>query len=107
MKNKVLVILMMSFLGMSQFACKSEYEKIRSSGDTALLLKKAFEKKQQVTKEVNEESKKTPKGESKKISLELFLRGSTIYEVAKSREMAISTIESHLADFRVRSCMQC
>ncbi|MEM9823891.1 MAG: outer membrane protein assembly factor BamD [Bacteroidota bacterium] len=43
MKNKVLVILMMSFLGMSQFACKSEYEKIRSSGDTALLLKKAFE----------------------------------------------------------------
>jgi len=43
MKNKVLVLILMSFLGMSQFACKSEYEKIRSSGDSALLLKKAFE----------------------------------------------------------------
>ena len=43
MKNKVLAIIVMAFLGVCQFACKSEYEKIRSSGDSELLLKKAFE----------------------------------------------------------------
>lgn len=43
MKNKVIAFMMITFFGLTQFACKSEYEKIRSSGDSALLLKKAFE----------------------------------------------------------------
>ncbi len=43
MKNKFLTVLLFSLFGLTQFACKSEYEKIRASSDSKLLITKAFE----------------------------------------------------------------
>ncbi|MDR1405998.1 MAG: helix-turn-helix domain-containing protein [Prevotellaceae bacterium] len=40
---------------------------------------------------------KAPKGESQRISLQLFKSGKTIAEIAKERNFAVSTIEGHLA----------
>ncbi len=44
-------------------------------------------------------SKQKPKGESQRLSLELFLEGKTISEIARQRAYAPSTIEGHLAGF--------
>lgn len=55
--------------------------------------------------EKNESKKKTngngkaPKGHSQKESLNFFKSGKSIEEIAKIREMAVSTIEGHLAGF--------
>lgn len=43
MKNNLLTILIFCGIFLFNSACKSEYEKIRGSGDTELLLKKAYE----------------------------------------------------------------
>lgn len=43
--------------------------------------------------------KKKEKGNSKKLSLELYHAGKTITEIAKERNYAVSTIEGHLADY--------
>ncbi len=43
--------------------------------------------------------KKTAKGDSQRMSLALFREGKNIREIARTRELAISTIESHLAGF--------
>ena len=42
---------------------------------------------------------KPEKGESNKESLRLYLENKSIEDIAKERNMAISTIESHLASF--------
>ncbi|SEM75187.1 Helix-turn-helix domain-containing protein [bacterium A37T11] len=42
---------------------------------------------------------KPPKGETKRISLERYLAGSTIEQIAKDRDLALSTIIGHLASF--------
>jgi nucleoside-triphosphatase THEP1 len=42
---------------------------------------------------------KKPKGHSAKLSYEMFTAGKSIPEIAKEREMVISTIESHLGSF--------
>jgi len=49
----------------------------------------------------NEEKKKNPvqKGDSKRLSLSLLQEGKTIQEIANERNLAISTVESHLAGF--------
>jgi len=51
--------------------------------------------------EVSITKPKPEKGKSQKLSLELFLQGKTIEEIAKERSFAVSTIEGHLAGFVV------
>jgi uncharacterized protein YpbB len=43
--------------------------------------------------------KKIEKGETQRISLQLFKNGKNIAEIARERELAYSTIEGHLAGF--------
>ena len=43
--------------------------------------------------------KKTQKGETQRISLQLFKEGNSMGEIAKQRDLAFSTIEGHLAGF--------
>lgn len=45
------------------------------------------------------EKTKPEKGQSQRISLEMFLNGKSIEEIAQERSYAISTIEGHLARF--------
>ncbi len=45
------------------------------------------------------EKKKQEKGQSQRLSLEMFLQGKTIPEIAMERSYAASTIEGHLARF--------
>lgn len=42
---------------------------------------------------------KAPKEDTKVVSLELFLKGKTIVEIAEERKMVIGTIEGHLAHY--------
>lgn len=44
-------------------------------------------------------SKKSGKGDSKKVSFELFKTGKTIEEIATERNLSISTIQGHLAHY--------
>jgi nucleoside-triphosphatase THEP1 len=46
-----------------------------------------------------EEKHKPEKGQSQRVSLEMFLQGKTIEEIALERSYAVSTIEGHLARF--------
>ena len=43
--------------------------------------------------------KKTQKGETQRISLQLFKKGNSMMEIAKQRDLAFSTIEGHLTGF--------
>jgi len=51
------------------------------------------------SKAKKEKTEKEPKGQTKTISLNLYKEGKTVEEIAKEREMAVSTIEGHLAHF--------
>jgi uncharacterized protein YpbB len=42
---------------------------------------------------------KIPRGETQKISLEMFEKGLTLSQIAEKRELVMSTIEGHLAHF--------
>jgi uncharacterized protein YpbB len=48
---------------------------------------------------VEKKPAKLPKGETNRISLQLFKEGKSIAEIATIRELAPSTIESHLVSF--------
>jgi hypothetical protein len=50
-------------------------------------------------KEDEPEIVKTPKGQTKKISLEMFQSGKTTDEIAKERNLAVSTVTTHLLSF--------
>jgi hypothetical protein len=64
---------------------------------SAYLKEKNIEKPKQNIE--NEDDELPVKKESKQISFELFKSGQTIEEIAKTRDMAASTIEGHLAQF--------
>ena len=51
------------------------------------------------TIEQNVIRKKNEKGETQRISLQLFKKGNSIAEIAKQRNLAFSTIEGHLGGF--------
>jgi uncharacterized protein YpbB len=51
------------------------------------------------TIEQNVVKKKNEKGETQRISLQLFKKGNSIAEIAKQRNLAFSTIEGHLGGF--------
>jgi ATP-dependent exoDNAse (exonuclease V) alpha subunit len=44
-------------------------------------------------------SKQKPKGQTQRLSFDMFMEGKTIEEIAKERSFTVSTIESHLARF--------
>lgn len=50
-------------------------------------------------KEKKEKMEKKPKGESRRLSLEMFRSGKTIEEIAEERGLAVSTIGTHLAKY--------
>lgn len=58
-------------------------------------------KSHQVQEEAAEEKvpAKAPKGETKRITLQMFKEGDNIAAIAQKRDLAVSTIESHLASF--------
>jgi uncharacterized protein YpbB len=58
--------------------------------------KKAIQVQEEI---VEEKPAKAPKGETKRISLQMFREGNNIATIAQKRELAFSTIESHLASF--------
>lgn len=69
-----------------------------NGSDTASLLHKyAKNKKQQDEPAIK--SKKPAKGESKKITLQLYKEGKNIEDIQKERDMARSTIEGHITEF--------
>ena len=49
--------------------------------------------------EVEPAAKSLPKGETQKLSLELFKKGMSMTEIAQSRGVTLSTIENHMATF--------
>ena len=80
-------------------ALKSKLKQIEKLqfGDTAFYEGNSFYKDDVV---FSEKLKTKPeKGESNKESLRLYLENKSIEDIAKERNMAISTIESHLASF--------
>lgn len=50
---------------------------------------------------VVERARKVEKGESNRISLDLYKQGKTVQEIATERNLAASTIEGHLAEYVV------
>jgi len=63
------------------------------------MTKRLKEEQQKVDKEVKESKKRKVKGESHRISLQMFKDGKSIEEIAKERSLATSTIEGHLMSF--------
>lgn len=61
--------------------------------------KKASQVQEEKEEEKPAEKAKTPKGETKRLSLQLFREGHAIAAIAEMRNLAASTIESHLASF--------
>nr|MDE6717827.1 helix-turn-helix domain-containing protein [Muribaculaceae bacterium] len=50
-------------------------------------------------KEKKEKKPRRPVGYSKRLSFDMFMRGKSVSEIAAERELAASTIASHLAEF--------
>jgi hypothetical protein len=61
--------------------------------------KKASQVQEEKEEEKPAEKAKTPRGETKRLSLQLFREGHAIATIAEMRNLAASTIESHLASF--------
>jgi nucleoside-triphosphatase THEP1 len=75
---------------------------MHESGNKADILKITEALKRPIVMASEEEKstrKKIEKGETQRISLELFKKGKAISEIAKERNLAYSTIEGHLAGF--------
>ena len=56
-------------------------------------------RKEDILEAQKEKKEKAPKGETQRISLQLFRNGKSIAEIAKERNFAVSTIEGHLTGF--------
>ncbi|MEL6558618.1 MAG: helix-turn-helix domain-containing protein [Bacteroidota bacterium] len=76
-----------------------------ANGAESTDLLEAVDQHKQESKEKLEEvvashkPKKREKGESQRMSLQMFQAGKTVFDIATEREMAYGTIESHLAGF--------
>jgi len=51
------------------------------------------------SEDVKAVSKQKPKGQTQRLSFDMFVEGKTIEEIAKERSFSVSTIEGHLAKF--------
>lgn len=76
-------------------------KKLETYGTELLTIVKDYcaENQLSTSDEIIEEKIKPPKKSTKKISMELFREGKTIKQISETREMAVSTIEGHLAHF--------
>ena len=76
-------------------------KKLKQFGEDILSIVHDYCSEQNITpnQAIIKEPKKEPKKNTKAISMELFRQGQTIGQIAKTREMAMSTIESHLSHF--------
>lgn len=80
---------------------------LSQGADTVQLLKQIrSEEKRSAAERTTEEKKvmvatKTVKGQSQRLSLEMFNKGQSVEDIAIARNLAISTIEGHLASFVV------
>ncbi|MFI5188484.1 MAG: helix-turn-helix domain-containing protein, partial [Chitinophagales bacterium] len=75
---------------------------MNESGSSEDILKATEGLQRPVIIDVPKEQKhrgKIEKGETQKISLQLFKKGKSIIEIARERNLAFSTIEGHLAGF--------
>ncbi len=75
-------------------------QKMHESANNEDIMKAAENLKQPLI--INTEklpTRKAEKGETQRISLELFKKGKSIAEISKERNLAFSTIEGHLAGF--------
>ncbi len=63
------------------------------------MTKRLKERQHKVDKEAKEIKKKKVKGESHRLSLQMFKDGKSMEEIAKERSLATSTIEGHLMSF--------
>jgi DNA-binding NarL/FixJ family response regulator len=75
-------------------------EGLMKGEDAATILEKADEQKKKTVAEViPAKGTKAPKGETQRISLELFKAGKTIAEIAAARGITNGTVEGHLVNF--------
>ena len=76
-------------------------KKLKQYGEDLLSIIHEYCSKQGLSanEEIIEEIKKESKKNTKAISMELFREGKTVQQIAKTREMAESTIEGHLSHF--------
>lgn len=58
-----------------------------------------FTEKRQRAKSTKAKGEKEPKADTKELSLELFLEGKSVSEIAAERKMVAGTIEGHLAHY--------
>jgi DNA-binding NarL/FixJ family response regulator/nucleoside-triphosphatase THEP1 len=84
---------------------KSDVNALLNQAEREIQMKKVYAmpnkldfnaKKQKSSKPKDE---KAPKADTKELSLELFLEGKSIDEIARERKMVIGTIEGHLAHY--------
>jgi len=61
--------------------------------------KKASQVQEEEVVVAEEKSAKAPKGETRCISLKMFREGMAVADIARQRNLAVSTIEGHLASF--------
>lgn len=73
------------------------YDNIKFSAD--LTLKRISIEKESIKEQTSAKKGKPEKGDSKRLTLELFNSGKNIKEIALERNLSTTTIESHLADF--------
>jgi hypothetical protein len=72
-------------------------DKIWANMDLTWRLRKTVEVNEESSTYTAEKSTKKPKGESERITLQMFLEGKTIAEIAAERNLSPTTIEGHLA----------
>lgn len=72
---------------------------VNQNNPMELLQQLKSRKKEAKVKREKELPKKPAKGETKRISLELFQQGKSIEEIAEERKLVPGTIEGHLANF--------
>jgi hypothetical protein len=57
------------------------------------------ERKTRIAEPVADTASRTQKGDSNRLSLQLFREGRSITEISKQRSLSVSTVEGHLASF--------
>lgn len=74
-------------------------EGLLAGTDVSILLKQDKPRLQKETLDEAAKTEKPKKGESHRISLEMFQKGKSMQEIAAERNFSISTIEGHLCSF--------
>lgn len=84
-----------SFIADKQFT-KADVKKVGAGVDRDETIENAINKAEQKSSYNKKPGKAKPKGNTKKISYDLFIEGNSVAEIAKQRELTTNTIEGHL-----------